>query len=123
MSRSEKGMALFLVLSVIMVAAVLAGIVMNFTLNQIELTRHKAQRIKAYYAALAGMNLAFEKIRTNADGWNVTSVHYLGPGLEVSDPDIPYPVTIDVVQQPDGINYNLSITVNYTSTLPSLRGR
>lgn len=123
MSRSERGMTLFLVLSVIMVAAVLAGIIMNFTLNQIELTRHKAQRIKAYYAALAGMNLAFEKIRTNAEGWTTTSEHKLGPGLEVSDPDIPYPVTIGIVQQPDGINYNLSITVNYTSTLPSLRGR
>jgi Tfp pilus assembly protein PilX len=123
MPRIEKGIALFLVLSLIMVGAVLAGIIMNITLSHFELTRHKAHRIKAYYAALAGMNLAFEQLRVNNTSWtgnyNLTLCNQ--DSCNVTDPDIPYPVAINITKT-DAVNYIVNITVNYTTT-STFRGR
>ena len=122
MPRNEKGVALFMVLSLIVVGAVLAGVILNITLSHSELTRHKAQRIKAYYAALAGMNLAFEKLRINDTLWAGNYVRTLcRSGCDVNDPDIPYPVTINITQT-DAVNYTVNVTVNYTTT-STFRGR
>jgi len=105
-----------------MIGAVLAGVIMNITLSHFELTRHKVQRIRAYYAALAGMNLAFEKLRIQDSGWNVTSSHTLcKSGCDVTDADIPYPVAINITKT-DAVNYTVNITVNYTTT-STFRGR
>jgi Tfp pilus assembly protein PilX len=121
MAKGEKGVALFLILSLLMVAAVLAGVIMNITLSHFELTRHKVQRVKAYYAALAGMNLAFEQLRTGA--WSGNNTYTLcSSGCTVNDADIPYTVTINITKT-DSVNNTVNISVNYTSTLPTFRGK
>ncbi len=123
MPRSEKGIVLLLVLSLIMIGAVLAGVIMNITLSHFELTRHKVQRIRAYYAALAGMNLAFEQLRVGNSSWTAGGNHTLcESGCDVNDADIPYRVDINITPT-GGSNYTLNISANYTSTLPPFRGR
>jgi hypothetical protein len=44
----------------------LAGVASHVILNQSRIGQHQINRIKAYYSALAGINLALEKIRAGA---------------------------------------------------------
>ncbi len=55
-----------MVLTTLLVAAILGAILMNFMASQARLTHHQVSRIQAYYAALAGMNYAYERLRTGA---------------------------------------------------------
>ncbi len=121
MLKKQSGMVLFLVLCLIIIAAVLSGIILNITLSHFELTRHKVQRIKAYYAALAGMNLALEQLRTGA--WT-NDTYTLCPSGSCTyiDTTIPYPVTINITST-DAVNKTVNITVDYTSSLPAFRGK
>ena len=96
MTKHKKGFALLLILSLVMIAAILGGIVLNVTLNHFELTRHKVQRIQAYYAVMAGMNLAFERLRTG--DWDGNNTYTLcKSGCTVNDIDIPFSVSINII--------------------------
>ncbi|MFH0790443.1 MAG: hypothetical protein V2A64_02320 [Candidatus Omnitrophota bacterium] len=70
----NKGIALLMVLTTLLVAAILGAILMNFMASQARLTHHQVSRIQAYYAAFAGMNYAYERLRTGtwAAGTNCT---------------------------------------------------
>ncbi|MBU0503961.1 MAG: hypothetical protein ABH882_05855 [Candidatus Omnitrophota bacterium] len=63
---SQKGVALLLVLSSLLIVAILANIVLGFILNQARLTKHRVSRIQAYYAAQMGVVYAREKLRSGA---------------------------------------------------------
>ncbi len=60
----KKGMVFYLVLVSIIVALVLASAILNIILSQATFSRHQASRVQAYYAAMAGANYAFEKLRS-----------------------------------------------------------
>jgi hypothetical protein len=67
---ARKGLVLLLLLATILFTTILAGICSYLVLNQSRLGQHQINRIKAYYAALAGINLALEKLRGGY--WNNT---------------------------------------------------
>jgi len=115
MTNAKKGFALFLVLAVIMVAAIIGGIIINITLSHFELTRHKVQRIKAYYNAMAGMNLALELIRTG--NWTTGSYTLCQSNCTINDPDLPFYANISITNKTaDGFNKTVNVTVNYTAS-------
>lgn len=62
----KKGLALFFVLSMLLITVILANVVLSLILNQSRFTHHKISRIQAYYAAQAGVNYALEQLRTGA---------------------------------------------------------
>lgn len=132
---NKKGVAIILVLGTLFVAFVLAAVIVNIISSQGRLTHHQFSRIQAYYAGLAGMNLAVEKLRTGA--WTVpaadtTEIHKIcktstcagyDAAKDVIDADIPYTVTITLHplnEAPDAAVINgtagISIFVDYTYT-------
>lgn len=74
--RNNRGVALFIVLSIIIVVMVLTVVILRIISNQSRLTHHQVSRIRAFYADKAAMNLAFDKLRTGAWTQNPTSIVY-----------------------------------------------
>jgi len=105
----KKGIALITVLVVLLVVVALANGILNIMLNQSRLTHHNVSRIRAYYAALAGIRLAYENLRTGSWVYNANyCINYSGnppviPAVNtVGDPAIPYEVRITIGSPPPG---------------------
>jgi len=123
---NNKGIALLAVLVILLVVATLADAIMFIMLNQSRLTLHKMNRTRAYYAAMAGINLAYENLRTNSWLYNTNyCINYSGnppviPAANtVPDPAIPYEVRITIGSPPfTGAGPSgttpIQSTVNYT---------
>jgi len=60
----NKGIALFMALALLMVVVIFANVILTLMLNQSRITQHQIGRIQAYYAGVAGMNLALDNLRT-----------------------------------------------------------
>jgi len=88
-SINKSGIALLMVLAIILLVMALAQGVLSIILNQSRITHHKVSRIQAYYAALAGAKLAFERLRTGV--WNANSCSNNVPCLH---PDLAFPISI-----------------------------
>ncbi|MFA5357106.1 MAG: hypothetical protein WC301_06905 [Candidatus Omnitrophota bacterium] len=89
---NRRGVALILVLTAVLIVASLAIAILSFILSHSQLTEHNIKSVKAYYAALSGMNIARDMIRTNTTGWvpvsgNVTKT-ICSPGCDITDWDI-----------------------------------
>ena len=107
---NKKGMALLAVLVVLLVVVALANVMLSIMLNQSRLTHHNVSRIRAYYAAMAGIRLAYENLRTKS--WAYSSSYCINPTNaacnslpllnKVSDPAIPYEVMITIGNAPPG---------------------
>jgi len=125
--RDNKGVVLFIVLGLILVVVVLAAVILSIISSQSRLTHHQVTRIRAYYAAKAGMNLAFDKLRRG--DWtqdNTANKYYCINGnvdtgvtcaATQNDADIPYHVQIKVFPKNDpGINgtAKLEVKTDYT---------
>jgi len=134
----ERGIILFIVLATIFVVILLGNVVLGIISSQSRLTRHKVSRIQSYYAALAGVNFAFDKLRTG--DWpipapNQTDNHCLardtvadcdGVARDITDNNIPISITwvrINVSGNaqsgcvpPSGIPACISATANYAYT-------
>jgi len=65
----RKGIVLFIVLGTIFIVLLLANIILNLFTSQARLTHHQVSRIQAYYASMAGVNYAIEKLRLGTAGW------------------------------------------------------
>jgi Tfp pilus assembly protein PilX len=126
-NKTNKGVALLVIFATIVVVVILANVALRLILNQFRLTHHQVGRIRAYYAGLAGMNLAFEKIRLG--DWSPAAaggaIRYgcinncIDAGATyplVLDADIPFNVQIAISPQLSGINNTAMIRVktNYT---------
>jgi Tfp pilus assembly protein PilX len=61
----KRGMALYVVLTMLLMLSILASIILNFVSSQSSLSNHQIKRIQAYYAAQAGINYALELLRLN----------------------------------------------------------
>lgn len=68
----KRGVVLFIVLAALMVVIVLANIILSIMSSQSRLTHHEVSRIQAYYASFAGMNLAYDGLRTG--NWTMPAV-------------------------------------------------
>lgn len=75
-NRGRKGIALFIVLSIILVVMTLTIVILRITSSQARLTHHQISRISAYYADRAALNLAFDKLRTGSWTQNPTTIVY-----------------------------------------------
>jgi len=90
---NKKGIMLYLVLSSLLVVIILANILLNVILSQARFTKHKLSRIQAYYASMAGVNYAFEKLRLGNDPqWSSTTAFtrtLCRSGCDINDPQLP----------------------------------
>lgn len=86
---SNKGFALFVVLGILVIAIVLTNVVLSLILNHARLTQHQTGRIQGYYAALAGVNVALENLRTGVWSYVPDPAHPGIPlGNDCADPGI-----------------------------------
>jgi len=116
--RKKKGVVLFLILAALAIAIILAAALLSLMLNQARITNHQVSRVRAFYAAQAGINLAMEQLRTHV--WVGTGTHILSKDTaicssagNICDDDIPFPVTINITST--GGIFNISATADYTS--------
>ena len=128
---NERGIVLLIVLVVLLVVIALAVGMLNIMSNQSRITHHKVSRIQAYYAALAGANLAFQQLRTRV--WNANSCPNNNPCL-YPDPAFPNSIVnrqVSIIFCPSGnicsgsltpcnpppnIGFCIQTTANYTYT-------
>jgi Tfp pilus assembly protein PilX len=120
---SRKGMALYLVLTVLIVVVIIAGMFLNLVLSQGRLTHHQVSRTQAYFAARMGMNYAIEMLSRNDPQWlstaafNRTICSDAAAGCTKTEPNLPPSirnVTIYVGDVAAGTNIRpLNVTVNY----------
>ncbi len=104
--KSKKGVALFIALSTVLIVVVLANIILNIISSQSRLTHHEVSRVRAYYAAQAGINYVIDQLTKGA--WPVTSLanrYFCINGcidsgasslLNYNDADIPYKVQVKI---------------------------
>ena len=59
---SQKGVILFMVLVSVLMTVILAGIILNIITSNARFSQHQVSRVQAYYAAMAGVNYAIEKL-------------------------------------------------------------
>lgn len=126
----KKGLALFFVLSMLLITTILANIVLTIISNQSRLTHHKVSRIQAYYATQAGVNYALEKLRLNNDACWPAAGSYTRQicrsgclGCDINDADLPNSieeVNIFVDNPNTGPNNTrrINVTAVYTYTNP-----
>lgn len=125
--NSEKAAALFLVLAILLVVVILGEVVLNIMQRQSRFTHHKTSRIKAYYAAQAGMNYALEMLKTGT--WTADAaikyacingcVDSVSPAYTVADSDIPYSIQIRINPRNQALSNTvtqLDIKTKYTYT-------
>ena len=91
-----------IVLGVVVAVAILSGSVLRFVRSHATFSDHKLRRMRGFYAAQAGMNYAFEMLRTG--DWDFNNIYCInGPVDPVicdpasfNDPEIEYPVQIRI---------------------------
>ncbi len=136
----EKGIVLLIVLVTIFTVILLGNILMAIITSQSRSTHHQVSRIQAYYAAWAGVNYAYDSLRTGTVGWSIpasnqTYNHCLardtvadcaGVARDITDNNIPISITwvrISVSGNaqpgcvpPSGIPACISATADYAYT-------
>lgn len=131
LKTGNRGVLLIMVLATILVVTILANIALNIILSQARLTHHQVSRTQAYYAALAGVNYAIEKLRVNDADWPATGSYIrnlcrsagspcTGAG-DIVDGDMPVSlknVEITVGAPGSGINGTRKITAKAIYTPP-----
>jgi Tfp pilus assembly protein PilX len=71
--KKTNGMALFLVIGTLIIVVILVRVILSLIVSQQRIGRHNVARVQAYYAARAGMEYAFEKLRTGAWYYNTSA--------------------------------------------------
>lgn len=103
--RRQKAVALFLVIAVVLVTSILAEVVLSLIQRQGRLTHHQTSRIRAYYAAQAGMNYAIEMLKAGTWVADNAAIRYacingcvdaVAATYAVTDADIPYSVQVRI---------------------------
>ncbi len=118
---NRKGVVLLLLLGTLLITTSLAGIATYIVVTQSRLSQHQINRIKAYYAALAGINLAMEKLRVGAWGTTVGVPYTLcnNTGCDAYDYDIPFDGVSITISDPDAAGLRtINANVTYTYTTP-----
>jgi Tfp pilus assembly protein PilX len=67
--KNTRGVAIFVVFITIIMVIIFANVMLTMMLSHARLTQHQLGRIQAYYAALAGINYAFDRIRAGDVNW------------------------------------------------------
>jgi len=124
----KKGVILFMVLAILLIVSIVINGILNFVLSNYYQTFHRARRVKAYYAAMAGINLAIEKLRRG--DWQTGKFYKLCNSCSdsacnsincpnntiasgnLTDLDMPFNVTITITGTAPS---NITATVDYAS--------
>jgi len=69
--QDKKGIVLLIVIGTVFIVIFLANVVLNIITSHSRLTHHQVSRIQAYYASMAGVNYALERLRVGT--WNTGS--------------------------------------------------
>lgn len=117
-SLDQKGLALFMVLSVILLVVTLANVIISILLNQTRLTHHQVSRIQAFYAAQAAILNTFELFSSGT--YHIDSCPS-GCSITFNDSDLPHTIkSVSVIIRnpgtpdcPPGNSACISATVNY----------
>ncbi len=125
---SKKGAALFIVLAAVLLVVIFAKIILSITANQGRFTHHQSSRIRAHYAAQAGMVYALEKLRIGNWTAGATTAKYAclypkGVGAAtnvcidnatITNPDYPIPPFpwSNTTGFDDDIPYKIQITIH-----------
>jgi hypothetical protein len=119
---NKKSVALFIVLVTLFLVIVLARVLLSIFLSHGRLTHHQISRIQAYYASMAGVNYAYESLRTGVWSIPASGVSYswrLCNGCtganEINEPLLPNSVA-DVVIIVTGQAGTPSASISATST-------
>lgn len=119
---TKEGTALIFLLATIIMVFVLSGVMASLVLNQTRFSHHEISRVRAYYVALAAMNLARDNLRTGVwTGGGSTYTLCNDISCDAYDYDMPYQATITINDDTDPAHpnaYILRIAVDYTLTLP-----
>mgnify|MGYP001608167276 CR=1 FL=1 len=72
----QKGVIMYLVLVSVLMTIVLAGIILNIITSNARFSHHQVSRVQAYYAAMAGVNYAVERLRSGSEAscWPATGI-------------------------------------------------
>lgn len=128
--KNQKAIAMMFVLGIIMVVVILANIILSLILSQSRISSHQINRIRAYYAAMAGVHLAHENLRTGvwASDPNLVKFYCINGRVDsgvicestVNDTDIPYNVQIEVrpTATDPGINNTAKLRIKTEYTTP-----
>jgi Tfp pilus assembly protein PilX len=117
--NNKKGITLLMALATVLVVVFLANAILALILSHYRLTHHQVSRIRAYYAAQAGIVLALENLRTG--DWDYDKSYCINctsgvpKNRRVTDADIPYEVMIDIGKyDADQARAPISATATYT---------
>ncbi len=95
--NNKTGVALFIVLATLFIVLILGNVILNIISSQTRLTHHQVSRIQAYYAAQAGINYAFESLRSGSwpppPAGGSTGYSLCSSGCDVNEPDLPHSVS------------------------------
>lgn len=117
--KGQKGIALFMVLSTLLIVVILANVIISVLLNQTRLTHHQVSRIQANYAGQAAILDALERLSNG--NYNFDSCSANSGGCSFTDADFPHTIkSVSVVIRrpgtpdcPPGNSACVSATVNY----------
>jgi Tfp pilus assembly protein PilX len=126
----QKGIALLIVLTSVLITALLANIIFTIILNQNRLTKHRVSRMQAYYAAQLGVVYALDML--SSGHWPFSpGTYYIKRGATdcgvdpncVRESELPNTIkniTINLQLEPSGtINLiNITSIANYTYNSP-----
>lgn len=127
--RHKRGILLFIVLGMLFITLILMTIILNIIPTQSRITLHQIRRIQAYYAAMAGVNYAIDKLRRNDDPvcwstagsytWSLCSSG-CSNACDINDSAFPdfLQVAITVDNPNTGINNTRPINVRVVYTSP-----
>ena len=103
---NNRGITLILILALILTVIVLANIALLLISSQARFTHHQVSRIRAFYAAQAGINYTLERLRVGAWVPDPSSITYYcindnGTTMtctdgNINDTDVPFGVEIRV---------------------------
>jgi hypothetical protein len=131
----RKGIILFVVLGTILLIIVMANVMLMVISSHGRLTYHQVNRVQAYYAAQAGMNLAIERLRIGDPDWippaggTVTRLICMPSGcpgfvagVDVADGNFPIAIkkieiticNVNPAGNPSGVPYRISAKAYYT---------
>jgi Tfp pilus assembly protein PilX len=117
----RRGIALYMVVCMLIVVLALAFVVANLLSSHFRFTHHEVQRIRAYYAAMAGLVVSYDQLRRGDWPTNAGSTHSLFCTGTCEFPDAAIPFTVDItVGAPgtsiDGTGQRIDAAVDYTYT-------
>jgi Tfp pilus assembly protein PilX len=103
---NSRGVALFIVLAALAIVVILADVVLNIMLSQNRLTHHQVSRIRAYYAAQAGMVYTLEMLKSGIWAPDSSNTKYACHRSCIDSVVASYTIPTDA-----DIPYNIQVTI------------